>query len=76
MTLARLLILASGLFLLGTIQALNMPARQAILADLVERDDMMNAVAFHTMVNQTGQIIGRQQQGDYGTGWDRPHSIG
>ncbi|MCH8226710.1 MAG: MFS transporter [Chloroflexi bacterium] len=44
--------------LLGTIQALNMPARQAIVADLVERDDMMNAVALHTMVNQTGQIIG------------------
>ncbi len=45
-------------FLLGTLQALNMPARQAIVADLVERDDMMNAVALHTMVNQTGQIIG------------------
>jgi len=45
-------------FLLGTIQGLNMPARQAIVSDLVERDDMMNAVALHTMVNQTGQIIG------------------
>ena len=45
-------------FLLGTIQGLNMPARQAIVADLVERDNMMNAVALHTMVNQTGQIIG------------------
>ena len=45
-------------FLLGTIQGLNMPARQAIVGDLVERDDMMNAVALHTMVNQTGQIIG------------------
>ncbi len=45
-------------FLLGTIQGLNMPARQAIVADLVERDNMMNAVALHTLVNQTGQIIG------------------
>ena len=44
--------------LLGTIQALNMPARMAIVGDLVKRDDMMNAVALHTMVNQTGQIIG------------------
>lgn len=44
--------------LLGTIQALNMPARQAIVGDMVGRDDMMNAVALHTMVNQTGQIIG------------------
>ena len=43
---------------LGTIQALNTPARQAIVPDLVERHDMMNAIALHTMVNQTGQIIG------------------
>lgn len=46
------------MFLLGTVQALNMPARMALVADLVEREDMMNAVALHTMVNQTGQIIG------------------
>jgi len=46
------------MFLLGTVQALNMPARMALVADLVERGDMMNAVALHTMVNQTGQIIG------------------
>ena len=44
--------------LLGTVQALNMPARTALIADLVERGDMMNAVALHTMVGQTGQIIG------------------
>ena len=44
--------------LLGMIQGLNGPARMAIVADLVERSDMMNAVALHTMVNQTGQIIG------------------
>ena len=44
--------------LLGTIQALNMPSRQAIVPDLVERDDLMNAVSLHIMVNQTGQIIG------------------
>ena len=46
------------MFLLGTVQALNMPARMALVADLVERGDMMNAVALHTMVQQTGQIIG------------------
>ena len=40
--------------LLGTVQALNMPARMALVADLVERTEMMNAVALHTMVNQTG----------------------
>ena len=46
------------MFLLGTVQALNMPARNALVADLVERGDMMNAVALHSMVQQTGQIIG------------------
>jgi len=46
------------MFLLGTVQALNNPARQALVADLVERKDMMNAVALHTMVNQSGQIVG------------------
>ena len=46
------------MFLLGTVQALNMPARMALVADLVERKDIMNAVALHTMVNQSGQIIG------------------
>ena len=45
-------------FFLGTVQALNMPARMALVADLVERKDMMNAVALHNMVGQTGQIIG------------------
>ena len=44
--------------LLGTVQALNTPARMALVADLVERKDIMNAVALHTMVGQTGQIIG------------------
>ena len=46
------------MILLGTVQALNMPARMALVADLVQRGDMMNAVALHTMVTQTGQIIG------------------
>ncbi|MBC8279660.1 MAG: MFS transporter, partial [Chloroflexi bacterium] len=44
--------------LLGTVQAINMPARMALVGDLVERKDMMNAVALHSMVNQSGQIIG------------------
>jgi|TARA_B100000809_G_scaffold120157_1_gene118450 MFS family permease len=44
--------------LLGTVQAINGPARMALVADLVDRKDMMNAVALHTMVNQSGQIIG------------------
>ncbi len=45
-------------FFLGTVQAINMPARMALVADLVERSDMMNAVALHSMMNQSGQILG------------------
>ena len=48
----------TGASLLGMVQALNMPARLALVADLVERDDLMNAVALHSMVNQSGQIVG------------------
>jgi MFS family permease len=44
--------------LLGTLQALNGPARMAIVADMVERDDLMNAITLHSMVNQSGQILG------------------
>ena len=44
--------------LLGTVQAINGPTRMALVADLVDRKDLMNAVALHTMVNQSGQIVG------------------
>ena len=44
--------------LLGTVQALNGPARMAIVADLVDRNDLMNAITLHGMVNQSGQILG------------------
>ncbi len=44
--------------LLGAVQGLNMPARMAVIGDLVDRKDMMTAVALHSMVNQTGQIVG------------------
>ncbi len=44
--------------LLGTVQAINGPTRMALVADLVDRKDLMNAVALHAMVNQSGQIIG------------------
>ncbi|PKB84361.1 MAG: hypothetical protein BZY88_00025 [SAR202 cluster bacterium Io17-Chloro-G9] len=46
------------IFLLGTIQALNMPSRMAIVADLVDRDDMMNAVALNASVMNGGRILG------------------
>lgn len=45
-------------FILGTIQALNMPARMAIVSDLVDREDLMNAVSLNSAVMNTGRIIG------------------
>ena len=45
-------------FLLGTIQALNMPSRMAIVTDLVGREDIMNAVALNMAVMNGGRILG------------------
>ena len=44
-------------FLLGGLSAMQMPARFALAADLVPREDMMNAVALHTSVGQVGNMI-------------------
>ena len=45
-------------FILGTLQALNMPARLAIVVDLVDRGDLMNAVALNSSMMFSGRIIG------------------
>ena len=45
-------------FFLGIVQGLNMPARLAIVADLVDRNDMMNAVALTSAVMNIGRIVG------------------
>ena len=41
-------------FLMGTLQALNMPARQAIVAQLVPREDVLNAVALSQAMMNVG----------------------
>lgn len=45
-------------FLLGTLQALNMPSRMAIVSDLVDREDIMNAVSLNSAVMNSGRIFG------------------
>ena len=50
-------------FVLGTIQALNLPARMALVPDLVSRDLIMNAVALNSAMLNSGRIIGT------GVGW-------
>ncbi len=50
--------LYAATLLLGTLQAINMPARMAIVSDLVERDDLMNAVVLNSAVMNSGRILG------------------
>ena len=45
-------------FLLGALQALNSPARMALVMDLVQREEIMNAVALNMVVLNTGRVIG------------------
>ena len=45
-------------FILGGLMAVQMPARFALAADLVPREDMMNAVALHTSIGQIGNMLG------------------
>ena len=45
-------------FVLGTIQGLNMPARMAIVPDLVSKEDILNATSLNMAVFNTGRIMG------------------
>lgn len=45
-------------FILGVIQGINMPARMAIVPDLVGRDAILNATSLNMAVFNTGRIIG------------------
>ena len=44
-------------FILGTIQGLNMPAQMAIIPDLVDEEDILNATSLNMAVFNTGRII-------------------
>jgi MFS family permease len=45
-------------FVLGFLQAINTPARLAIVSDLVDREDLMNAVVLNSAVMNSGRILG------------------
>ena len=45
-------------FAMGVIQGLNMPSRMAIVSDLVDREDLMNAVALNMAVMNGGRVLG------------------
>ena len=48
----------AAVFLLGGLGAMQTPARFALAADLVPREDIMNALALHTSISQIGNIVG------------------
>jgi MFS family permease len=43
---------------LGTVNAIDMPTRQAFVSEMVDREDLMNAIALNSTVFNTGRIIG------------------
>ena len=45
-------------FFLGLFQAINTPAKLAIVSDLVDREDLMNAVVLNSAVMNSGRILG------------------
>ena len=44
--------------ILGIVQGINGPARMAWVVDLVDRDDIMNAVTLNSAVMNSGRIVG------------------
>ena len=44
--------------ILGVIQGINMPSRMAIIPDLVDHEDILNATSLNMAVFNTGRIIG------------------
>ncbi len=45
-------------FLLGIANAFDAPARQAFVADLVDREDLTNAIALNSTMFQTATVVG------------------
>ncbi len=45
-------------FLIGCVNAFDMPTRQALFPHLIKREDMMNAVALNSMVWQGTRVVG------------------
>ena len=51
----QIMVLAAGL---GTVNAFDIPARQAFLMDMVGREDLMNAIALNSSMFNGARIIG------------------
>src|SRR5206468_13020010 len=59
--------------LLGLVNAVDIPTRQAFVADLVKRDDLMNAIALNSSMFNGARVVGPAVAGvlvaSIGEGW-------
>ena len=50
-------------FLLGAVNSLNAPARQAFVVDMVGREDLQSAIGLNSAIFQMARIIGPTMAG-------------
>ena len=62
--------------LLGVANALDMPARQAFFSDLVDRDDLLNAIALNSSVFNGTRILGPALGGIVVAAWGEAMAFG
>jgi MFS family permease len=62
--------------LLGVANALDMPARQAFFSDLVDRDDLLNAIALNSSVFNGTRILGPALGGIVVATWGEAMAFG
>lgn len=59
--------------LMGLVSAFDIPARQAFMADMVPREDLVNAIALHSAIFNGARVIGPALAGiivaEIGEGW-------
>jgi MFS family permease len=58
MNLATIPVIGVLAFLLGTVNAIDAPARQAFVSELVTKDQLASAIALNSAVYNTGRVIG------------------
>jgi len=62
--------------LLGVVNALDMPARQAFFSDLVDREDLLNAIALNSSVFNGTRILGPALGGIVVATWGEAMAFG
>jgi len=58
-TTSQVMVLA---LLFGIVNAFDIPARQAFIAELVGKEDLMNAIALNSSMFNAARIVGRRSR--------------